>query len=238
MPGASSVTAPTKRKRETFSEAKTAVITPPDLLLSQLDSYNWFFEQGLAELFTEISPIEDYGGNLELQFLDHYLDAPKHTEETARDRNATFESPLRSAVRLTNKKTGEVKEQEVYLGEFPVMTPRGTFIINGVERVVVSQLIRSPGVFFTSNFNKGRNWYGAKIIPNRGAWLEIETAQTDGALYVKIDRKRKVAVSALLRAFGTETDEAIKALFSDVDTNPELSHIDATLAKDTSSNEE
>lgn len=208
----------------------------PDLLLVQVESYEWFFAHGLAELFYEISPIEDYGGNLELHFLDHYLDAPKHTEETARDRNATFESPLRSAVRLVNKKTGEVKEQEVYLGEFPVMTPRGTFIINGVERVVVSQLIRSPGVFFTANFNRGRTWYGAKIIPNRGAWLELETAP-DGAIYVKIDRKRKVAVTSLMRAMGIVSNEEIKKIFSDVDTDPDMKYIEATLAKDAAGNQ-
>ncbi len=225
------------RERTTFSSESTAFSKAPDLLLLQVESYNWFFEKGLAELFSEISPIEDYGGNLELQFLDHYLDAPKHTEETARDRNATYESPLRSAVRLINKKTGEVKEQEVYLGEFPVMTPRGTFIINGVERVVVSQLIRSPGAFFTTNYNKGRNWYGAKVIPNRGAWLELETA-ADGAIYVKIDRKRKVVVTALLRAFGKASNTEIKKLFADIDTDEELSYIDATIAKDTSTNEE
>jgi DNA-directed RNA polymerase subunit beta len=205
----------------------------PDLLTAQIDSNAWFFEQGLSELFAEISPIKDYAGNLELHFLDHYLDAPKHTEETARARNATFEAPLRCAVRLVNKKTGEVKEQEVYLGEFPVLTPRGTFIINGVERVVVSQLIRSPGVFFSSVYAKGRQWYGAKIIPNRGAWLELETA-SDGAMYVKIDRKRKVAVTALLRAMGLANNEDITARLSDVDTDPALSYVKATLAKDSS----
>ncbi len=220
------------RHRLTFSAYTPQATPPPHLLQSQIDSNDWFFERGLAELFQEISPITDYAGNLELHFLDHYLDAPKHTEETARDRNATYEAPLRCAVRLVNKKTGEVKEQEVYLGEFPVMTPRGTFIINGVERVIVSQLIRSPGVFFTSAYAKGRNWYGAKIIPNRGAWLEIETA-ADGAMYVKIDRKRKVAVTALMRALGVVTNEAIEELFTDVDTNKELSYIKATLAKDT-----
>lgn len=228
-------TAPVLRERKTFSSIAPTMDTP-DLLLVQVESYDWFFEHGLAELFTEISPIEDYGGNLELHFLDHYLDAPKHTEETARDRNATYESPLRCAVRLVNKKTGEVKEQEVYLGEFPVMTPRGTFIINGVERVVVSQLIRSPGVFFTSNFNKGRTWYGAKVIPNRGAWLELETA-ADGAMYVKIDRKRKVAVTSLLRAMGVTSNEEIKKLFTDVDTDPDIKYIEATLAKDAATNQ-
>ncbi|MEX0650199.1 MAG: DNA-directed RNA polymerase subunit beta [Candidatus Andersenbacteria bacterium] len=221
----------TLRERKTFSLAPAQLADVSNLLESQLDSYAWFFEKGLGELFEEISPIHDYAGNLELHFVDHYLDAPKHTEETARERNATYEAPLRCAVRLLNKKTGETKEQEVYLGEFPVMTPRGTFIINGVERVIVSQLIRSPGVFLSSTINKGRSWYGAKIIPNRGAWLEIETA-ADGALYVKIDRKRKVAVTALLRAMGVASDAEIKKLFAAVDTNKELSYIDATLAKD------
>jgi DNA-directed RNA polymerase subunit beta len=225
------------RTRKTFS-AYTAhkIETVPHLLQIQIDSNAWFFEKGLQELFQEISPIGDYADNLELHFLDHYLDTPKHTEESARERNATFEAPLRCAVRLINKKTGEVKEQEVYLGEFPVMTPRGTFIINGVERVIVSQLIRSAGVFFSAEYTKGRNWYGAKIIPNRGAWLELETA-ADGAIYVKIDRKRKVAVTSLLRAIGVENDKDIEKLFKDVDTDKELSYIKATLAKDVAKNE-
>src|SRR3989344_655811 len=225
------------RVRKTFSAYTSHKIDKvPHLLQIQIDSNAWFFERGLHELFQEISPIGDYAGNLELHFLDHYLDTPKHTEESARERNATYEAPLRCAVRLVNKKTGEVKEQEVYLGEFPIMTPRGTFIINGVERVIVSQLIRSPGVFFSSSFSKGRNWYGAKIIPNRGAWLEVETA-ADGAIYVKIDRKRKVAVTALLRAMGLESDEAIMKHFADIDTDKEKSYIKATLAKDISKNQ-
>ncbi|MBI1833380.1 MAG: DNA-directed RNA polymerase subunit beta [Candidatus Andersenbacteria bacterium] len=225
-----------RRTRHTFSEGARVSHDLPHLLQAQLDSNGWFFEFGLNELFEEISPITDYSGNLELHFVDHYLDAPKHTEETARQRNATFEAPLRSAVRLVNKKTGEVKEQEVYLGEFPVMTARGTFIINGVERVIVSQLIRSAGVFFSSATAKGRRWYGAKIIPNRGAWLEFETAP-DRALYVKIDRKRKVAVTSLLRAVGIEKDEEIRKLFKDVDTDKAGSYIEATLAKDVSKNQ-
>lgn len=224
------------RKRETFTPYSFEVQGIPHLLETELNSNAWFFEHGLNELFEEISPISAYGGNLELHFVDYYLDAPKHTEETARERNATYEAPLRCAVRLVNKKTGEVKEQEVYLGEFPVMTPRGTFIINGVERVIVSQLIRSPGVFFSSTVNKGRNWYGAKIIPNRGAWLELETA-ADGALYVKIDRKRKVAVTSLLRAMGVESDEEISKLFAEVDTDKEVSYIKATIAKDAAKNQ-
>jgi DNA-directed RNA polymerase subunit beta len=233
------------RQRKTFSGYSEGVVEPDHLLQTKLDSYKWFVEEGLGELFKEISPIVDYAGNLELHFLDHYLDTPKHSEETARDRNATFEAPVRSAVRLVNKKTGEVKEQEVYLGEFPVMTDRATFVINGVERVVVSQLIRSPGVFFNSNFNKGRNWYGGKIIPNRGAWLELETA-ADGAIYVRIDRKRKVAVTSLLRAMGMTSDEELKKTFVDgiKDTDDEkiteeeiLKYIDATLAKDVAKNQ-
>ncbi len=224
------------RIRKTFSGHSGLVAQVPNLLQIQLDSNAWFFEEGLAELFKEISPIEDHSESLELHFVDHYLDTPKHTEETARDRNATYEAPLRCAVRFVNKKTGEVKEQEVYLGEFPIMTPRGTFIINGVERVIVSQLIRSPGVFFSSSVSKGRNWYGAKVIPNRGAWLELETA-SDGAIYVKIDRKRKVAVTALLRAMGVETNEEIAKLFAEVDTNPEMQYIKQTFAKDVSKNQ-
>ena len=225
------------RERKTFTpQAFHTFDEVTNLLDIQLESNEWFFEKGLSELFEEISPIVDYAANLELHFVDHYLDAPKHTEETARERNATYEAPLRCAVRLINKKTGEVKEQEVYLGEFPVMTPRGTFIINGVERVIVSQLIRSPGVFFSSKIAKGRTWYGAKVIPNRGAWLELETA-SDGALYVKIDRKRKVAVTSLLRAMGVKSDEEIIKLFADIDTNEEMSYIKATLAKDAATDE-
>ncbi|HLD26263.1 MAG TPA: DNA-directed RNA polymerase subunit beta [Candidatus Andersenbacteria bacterium] len=223
------------RKRKTFRAFTPSVAQADNALRMQLDSYRWFCDEGLGELFAEISPIVDYAGNLELHFLDHYLDEPKHTEVTARDRNATFEAPIRSAVRLVNKKTGEVKEQEVYLGEFPVLTPRATFVINGVERVVVSQLIRSPGVFFTSQFAKGRNWYGAKIIPNRGAWLEIETA-SDGALYVRIDRKRKVAVTSLLRALGMADNETIQKALAEADTDPELSYVAATFNKDAAHN--
>ncbi|PIT98148.1 MAG: DNA-directed RNA polymerase subunit beta [Candidatus Andersenbacteria bacterium CG10_big_fil_rev_8_21_14_0_10_54_11] len=228
------------RQRTTFTRQLPAVIDPPHLLHAKLASYSWFTEQGLDELFKEISPIVDYAGNLELQFLDHYLDTPKHTEETSRERNATYESAIRCAVRLINKKTGEVKEQEVYLGEFPVMTERATFIINGVERVVVSQLIRSPGVLFNVQAHRGRNWYGAKIIPNRGAWLELETG-TDGALYVRIDRKRKVPVTSLLRAMGVAHDDDIMARFADCDAPVEagesLTYLQATLAKDAAKNQ-
>ncbi len=224
-------------ERKFFTE-KHEVIELPDLIELQTSSYNWFLSEGLRELFEEISPIMDFTGkDLELNFGDFYLDEPKLDEHTARSRNATFEAAVRVMVELQNKQTGEIKEQEVYLGEFPLMTDRGTFIVNGVERVVVSQLIRSPGVFFSEENVKGKKLFGAKVIPNRGAWLEFEV-DLKGVIFVKIDRKRKVPATALLRAFGFETDIEIKKLFKDVDTATDRSMIDITLAKDPSSNTE
>lgn len=222
--------------RKYFTKLREA-IPLTDLVEIQKKSYDWFFKEGLKELFDEISPITDFiGRDLQLSFGDYYLDEPKFDEVQAKDKNISYEAPLRVSVRLVNKRTNEVKEQEIYLGDFPLMTERGTFIINGVERVVVSQLIRSAGVFFTSQILRGRKYYGAKLIPNRGAWLEIET-DVNGIIYVKIDRKRKVPVTALLRAFGYFTDEEIKELFKDVDTHPEVKFINRTLDKDISSNE-
>ncbi len=213
------------------------VLKLPDLIEVQKRSYRWFFEEGLKELFAEINPIKDFiGRDLELYFLDYYLDEPKFDEQTAKERNVTYEAPLRAYTRLVNKRTGETKEQEVYLGDFPLMTERGTFVVNGIERVVVSQLIRSAGVFFTTNVIKGRKFYGAKIIPNRGAWLEIETDAND-VIYVKIDRKSKVPVTSLLRAFGYGSDDEIRALFKDVDIDPNHQYIEATLQKDSAKNE-
>lgn len=223
--------------RKFFTNQREA--TPlPDLIEVQKRSFQWFFKTGLKELFEEISPIREefIGRDLELYFHDYYLDEPKFDEKTARERNITYEAPLRVGVELVNNKTGERKEQEIYLGDFPLMTDRGTFIVNGVERVVVSQLIRSAGVFFSSEMLRGRRYYGAKIIPNRGAWLEIETEPTN-VLYVKIDRKRKVAITSLLRAFGYSSDEEIKALFKDVDTHPEVKYIENTLIKDVAHSE-
>ena len=150
------------------------------------------------------------------------MDEAKFDEVTAKNKNITYDAPLRVNVRLVNKRTGEAKEQEIYLGDFPLMTDRGTFIINGVERVVVSQLIRSAGVFFSSTPIRGRKYYSAKVIPNRGAWLEIET-DTNNVIYVKIDRKRKVPITALLRAFGYSNNQEILDLFQDVETHPEVS---------------
>ncbi len=222
--------------RMRFSQIR-ATADLPDLIDVQRASYNWLLKEGLRELFDEVSPIKDFiGRDLELYFLNYYLDEPRFDERMAKEKNVTYESPLRVETKLVNKKTGEIKEQEIYLGDFPLMTDRGTFVINGIERVVVSQLIRSAGVFFTSEIIKGRRHYGAKIIPNRGAWLELET-DANNVISVKIDRKRKVPVSALLRAFGYGSDEEITNLFRDVDTHPDNRFIEATIAKDTSRNE-
>jgi DNA-directed RNA polymerase subunit beta len=210
----------------------------PDLTEIQSRSYTWFLEEGLRELFDEITPIKDFiGRDLELSFEDYYMDEPKFDEVTSRNKNVTFEAPLRVKTKLVNKRNNTVKEQEIYLGDLPVMSPRGTFIINGIERVIVSQLVRSAGAFFTAEVQRGRRYYGAKIIPNRGAWLEFET-DPKNVIWVKIDRKRKVAVSALLRAFGYHTDEEIMKLFEDVDTHPINHYIEATLKKDSSTDED
>jgi len=221
-------------KRKFFKEM--SMVSLPNLIETQLNSYAHFLEKGLSELLNEINPITDFTGkDLELFFEDYYLDEPKYDEVTAKNKNISFEAPLRCKVKLIIKKTGEIKEQEIYLGDFPIMTDRGTFIINGVERVVVSQLIRSPGVFFTMNYQKGKKLFGAKIIPNRGAWLEIDT-DFEGALSVKIDRKRKVPLTALLRAFGFSTDKELLDLFKDVDT-AETRFLEETIAKDSSKNQ-
>ena len=174
----------------------------PNLMAMQLDSYKWFLKDGLKELFEEMSPVSDYTGKeLDLYFHDYYFDEPKFDELKAKQNGLSYEAPLRVRLELVNKRTKKSKEQEIYLGDFPLMTDRGTFIVNGVERVVISQLIRSPGVFFTALLYRNRKLFGAKVIPNRGAWLEFET-DPDGVISVKIDRKRKTPVTALLRAFG------------------------------------
>ncbi|HET8670603.1 MAG TPA: DNA-directed RNA polymerase subunit beta [Candidatus Saccharimonadales bacterium] len=201
-----------------------------NLVDHQNKSFQWFVEEGLGELLAEISPIDDYTGTkLSLSFKDYHFEDPKMTEAEARENNISYEAPLKATVVLTNKVTGEVKEQEIYLGDYPWMTKRGTFVINGAERVVVSQLIRSAGVFFTADQHGTANLYGAKVIPSRGAWLEFETAAS-GALYVKIDRKRKIPVTTLLRALGMN-EAAIKETFKHVDTGSK-SYTEATLEKD------
>jgi DNA-directed RNA polymerase subunit beta len=203
----------------------------PNLVDHQNRSFQWFVEEGLGELLAEISPIDDYtGAKLTLNFKEYHFEDPKMTEAAARENNVSYEAPLKATVELINKVTGEVKEQEIYLGDYPWMTSRGTFVINGAERVVVSQLIRSAGVFFTSDQHGTTSLYGAKVIPGRGAWLEFETAAS-GAIYVKIDRKRKIPVTTLLRALGV-TETRMKEAFKHVDQG-EKSYLDATLEKDT-----
>jgi DNA-directed RNA polymerase subunit beta len=223
-------TASAANGRVYFTEEDDA-LELPNLIAHQQESWKEFVETGLGEIFAEINPIEDYTNTkLELRFKDYHFEDPKISESEARENNISFEAPLKAMVELTNKVTGEVKEQEIYLGDYPWMTERGTFVINGAERVVVSQLIRSAGIFFTSEAATGRSVYGAKLIPGRGAWLEFETA-ANGAMYVKIDRRRKIPVTTLLRALGYPTNAAIQDLFKNVDTG-EVKFIDATLEKD------
>src|SRR5213083_1350857 len=210
-----------------------------DLIETQIRSFNWFKREGLRELFEEINPITDYTGkNYELKFLDYEFGQPKFDKEECRNRDMTFSAPLRINTRLTirtGENAGEIKESEVFMGDFPIMTEEGTFIVNGTERVVVSQLVRSPGIYFTSSEDRasGRMLYAAKLIPNRGAWLEIETSGKD-ILTVKIDRKRKIPVTTLVRALGYGSNNEIKALFADVDSNAEHKFIQSTLDKDSS----
>lgn len=226
---------PKEPERRYFTAARDAMALP-DLTEVQKTSYRWFIETGMRELFDEISPIHDINGrDLELSFVDYAIDEAKFDEKTSKKKNVNYEAPLRVKLRLLNKRTGQEREQEVYLGDIPVMTDRGTFIINGIERVIISQLVRSAGAFFTAEMVRGRRYYGAKIIPNRGAWLEFET-DTNGVIWVKIDRKRKVAATAVLRAFGVSDDDSIRALFTKEDIHPTIRFIDATIAKDASKN--
>jgi DNA-directed RNA polymerase subunit beta len=216
------------------------VLEVGNLIETQLNSFRWFLERGLRELFDEINPITDYTGkNYELRFLDYSFGEPKFDQEECRNRDMTFAAPLRIMTRLhikTGENAGEIKEAEVYLGDFPMMTAEGTFLVNGTERVVVSQLVRSPGVYFTAGADNpatGRPLFAVKFIPNRGAWLEIETSTKD-VLTAKIDRKRKFQATTLIRALGYPSDDDIRHFFRDVDTDPEHRYIDATLEKDPS----
>jgi DNA-directed RNA polymerase subunit beta len=203
----------------------------------QLRSFDWFKTEGLRELFDEISPIVSFNKNLELHFGDFYFGEPKYPEDECRERDITFSAPLWVKVKLVNRDTGEISEQEVFMGDFPLMTDSATFVINGSERVVVSQLIRSPGVYFTVDEDRstGRELAGAKLIPSRGAWLEFETSRRD-VVSVKVDRKRKLPVTILLRAIGYGTDESIRALFADIDTDVDHPYIEATIERDTTAN--
>ena len=218
--------------------AKSKISLPlPYLLAIQKDSWDRFWEKDLRELFAEISPIRDYTKKeMELWFLDYKLDEPKYKNDLeAKLNNDSYEAPLRVKTKLVNLKTKEIKEQEVFLCDFPLMTERGTFVMNGVERVVICQLIRSPGVFFTAQQWARQNYFGAKVIPNRGAWLEFET-ESSGSLVVKIDRKRKLAATTLLRAFGIDNEKSIKELFQDVDKG-ETKYIEETLKRDKAQNQ-
>ena len=221
----------TTTKRVYFTSGDD-VLAVPNLIAHQSNSWRDFVETGLGEIFAEVNPIDDYtNSKLSLRFKDYHFDDPKVEERHAKENNLTFDAPLHVNVELTNKVTGEVKEQEIYMGDYPWMTKRGTFIINGTERVVVSQLIRSAGVFFSTEAANGHDLYGAKVIPGRGAWLEIETSAS-GAIYVKIDRRRKLPITTFMRALGVSKVGDIKQLFADIDTG-DIKYIDATLEKDT-----
>ncbi|KKU91205.1 MAG: DNA-directed RNA polymerase subunit beta [Candidatus Jorgensenbacteria bacterium GW2011_GWA1_48_11] len=221
----------TDQKIKIFSSYRGPEFKQLDLIAIQLDSFKWFREQGLKELFQEISPIKDHTGHeMELHFLDYKFDPPKYTEEQTKEKDQTYEAALRVNLKLIDKQSKQIKTQEVYLGDFPIMTDRGTFIINGVERVVISQLIRSAGIYFTAGLFRGKRLFGAKVIPNRGSWLEIET-ESDGMIGVRIDRKRKTPITQLLRVFGLEDEAQILKTFADVDRG-DIKYIQATLKKD------
>jgi DNA-directed RNA polymerase subunit beta len=223
-------------KRERMSFAKIPeILDLPNLIEIQRKSYDWFLAEGILETFTDISPIQDFTGNLLLEFVDYHLGQPKYSVKECKERDATYAAPMRVRARLITKENGEVKEvkeQEVFMGDFPLMTDKGIFIINGAERVVVSQLVRSPGVYFSKDIEKsGKVLYGASIIPNRGAWLEFEIDKND-VVYVRIDRTRKLPATALIRALGYGSDLSILSVFGE---NP---YIKATIDRDNTSTDE
>ncbi|MGN0971327.1 MAG: DNA-directed RNA polymerase subunit beta, partial [Aristaeellaceae bacterium] len=202
------------RKRMSFSRIDE-VLDMPDLIEVQKNSYRRFLDTDLREVLADVSPITDYNGNLVLEFVDYSLDEPKNTVERCRERDMTYAAPLKVFVRLKNRETGEIKESDVFMGDFPLMTDHGTFIINGAERVIVSQLVRSPGVYFDCQLDKaGKPLYSSQIIPNRGAWLEYETDSND-VLWVRIDRARKLPITVILRALGYGTDAEIMELMGE-----------------------
>lgn len=203
-----------RRKRRSYARINE-VLEIPNLIEIQQKSYQWFLDEGLREMFQDISPIQDFTGNLVLEFIDYSLGEPKYSVDDSKERDVTYAAPLRVRVRLINKETGEVKEQEVFMGDFPIMTETGTFIINGAERVIVSQLVRSPSVYYNTKVDKnGKKTFMATVIPNRGAWLELETDAKD-IIYVRIDRTRKIPVTVLLRALGFGTDAEILDLLGE-----------------------
>ncbi|MBV9278455.1 MAG: DNA-directed RNA polymerase subunit beta, partial [Chloroflexi bacterium] len=223
------------------------VLPLPNLIQMQLDSFRWFQTEGIKELFDEISPITDFAGKMSLEFIvpDKPFGKPKYSEAECRLRDMTYSAPLTVKARLVKKVTaegeplGEITEQEVFMGDFPLMTDQGTFVINGAERVVVSQLVRSPGVYFTPEEDPatGRELWGAKLIPNRGAWLEFETSNRN-VMTVKVDRKRKIPVTTLLRAVGYSSDEDLQALLAEVDPDPDHQYLQSTLDRDPTHNQD
>lgn len=215
-----------------FFSKEDAILSTPDLISHQRESWRNMIDTGLSEIFNELNPIEDYTGQrLSLKFKKYEFHNPKTTKSYAKENNITFEAPLHVQVELTNKVTGEVKEQEIYLGDYPWMTSQGTFIINGTERVIVSQLVRSEGVYFNAENYAGKKYYGAKIIPARGAWLEFETDPKTNVIYVKIDRRRKITATTLIRALAQISKDEVKEIFKDVD-NGDIKYIETTLEKD------
>ena len=203
-------------------------IEMPNLIKVQRDSYDWFVEEGLGEVLKDISPIIDYSGNLVLEFFDYYMeDKTKYSLEEAKERDATYSTRLHVKVRLINRETGEIKEQEIYLGDFPLMTDSGTFVINGAERVVVSQLVRSPGCYYAQEFDSktGKRTFTSTVMPLRGAWIEYETDGND-VFFVRVDRTRKLPVTSLLRAIGLVTDDQMRDLFGEEEL------LETTISKD------
>ncbi len=218
-----------KTERMSFQRIEE-VLEMPNLIEVQRNSYEWFLKEGLKEVFRDVSAITDYNGNLVLDFVDYYLeDKSKYSVEECKDRDATYAAPLKVKARLFNQETGEVKEQEIYMGDFPLMTDSGTFIINGAERVIVSQLVRSPGVYYGFDYDKtGKKLFRSTMIPNRGAWLEYEMDSND-IFYVRIDKNRKIPVTALIRALGISSDSEIAELFGEDERMVQtITHKDAT----------
>ena len=216
-----------KTMRKSYAKYQE-ILEMPNLLKIQKDSYQWFLDEGLQEVFRDVGTITDFSGKLELSFLDFSMrDQPKYTVEECVERDATYARPIKVRVRLRNTETDEIKEQEIFMGDFPIMTNGGTFVINGGERVIVSQIVRSPGMYYGHEVDKAdQHTYTTTVIPYRGAWLEYET-DNQGVFYVRIDKNRKLPITCLIRAMGVDTDAKIKELFG------EDPLINATLEKDT-----
>lgn len=202
-------------ERMSFSRINE-VLSMPNLIEVQKNSYNWFLKEGLKEVFRDVASITDYTGNLVLDFVDYRMDEhPKYSVEECKERDATYAAPFRVSAKLLNKETGEIKQQEIFMGDFPIMTDSGTFVINGAERVIVSQLVRSPGVYYGMSYDKtGKRLFTSTVIPNRGAWLEYETDPND-IFYVRIDKNRKLPVTAFIRALGLGSDQEILDFFGE-----------------------